>query len=29
MSHYKIIFSPKNVVVVSKFKINIDSYLKY
>ena len=29
MSHYKIIFAPKSVVIVSYFKINVDSYLKY
>ena len=29
MSHYKIIFPPESVLVVSYFKKNIDSYLKY
>ena len=28
MSHYKIVFPPKSV-VVSCFKINIDSYIKF
>ena len=29
MSHYKIIFPPESVVVVSYFKMKMNSYLKY